>query len=166
MTFVSLALVNASPCTSATPYPRALRSRLIPKAVTTTSLSILLSSSSTMFNGALPAFTSCCLYPTKLMINVAPGLTFRLNLPSRSVTTPLLVPFSTTEAPITGPNSSFTIPVTLLLCCSIAKFSNEAALTCEKPPHKQRVSVPQSNVFLHFFTFIILIIKFVNQILG
>ena len=61
MKFVSLALVNSSPFTSATPYPSALRSRLMPRAVTTTSSSIWLSSSRMISAGTLPAVNSTVL---------------------------------------------------------------------------------------------------------
>ena len=42
-----------------------------------------------------------------------------VKLPSISVIDPLVVPFTTTEAPVTGPNSSSTTPVTFPLCWEI-----------------------------------------------
>ena len=43
--------------------------------------------------------------------SVLPASTFRRKLPSKSVTVPLVVPFSITVAPMTGPMASFTVPV-------------------------------------------------------
>lgn len=47
------------------------------------------------------------------MVSELPGLTFsKENLPSKSVIVPLVVPATTTDAPITGsPVASFTTPV-------------------------------------------------------
>ena len=69
----------------------------------------------------LVAFTSCGWYPTNVICRVVPTFTFSENLPSMSVTIPLVVPFSTTLAPIIGsPFASTTTPVTVCICiCSV-----------------------------------------------
>ena len=47
------------------------------------------------------------------MTNVEPGFTFKVNLPSKSVMTPFVVPFSSTFAPMTGsPVASMMTPDT------------------------------------------------------
>ena len=50
---------------------------------------------------------------------------FKVKAPSKSVIVPLLVPFITTDAPVTGPIVSFTVPLRTDVCCviSIALFS-------------------------------------------
>ena len=45
------------------------------------------------------------------------GFTSSAKFPSMSVIVPLVVPFSTTFAPATGPNSSSTIPLIVYLAC-------------------------------------------------
>ena len=59
------------------------------------------------------AFTSTVFIPTEEIRNSVPSSTFKVNLPSKSVTVPLsVVPFTKTEAPITGSllSASTTIP--------------------------------------------------------
>lgn len=51
---------------------------------------------------------------------MSPLFTFsNVKLPSISVIDPLVVPFTTTDAPATGPNSSSTVPVTFPVCWEI-----------------------------------------------
>ena len=59
---------------------------------------------------------------------VAPFLTPLMeNLPSMSVIAPLVVPFTTTDAPMTGsPAPSFTIPLQASFCCCTETDSLEA----------------------------------------
>ncbi len=58
-------------------------------------------------------------FPTKEITITAPRRTLSsVNFPSISVIVPIVVPFTTTEAPATGPIWSSTRPVTLLPCCT------------------------------------------------
>ena len=60
------------------------------------------------------------------MTSVDLGETLSVNLPSISVIVPLVVPFSTTLAPITGPIWSSIIPVTVTVdCCGEATIKSD-----------------------------------------
>ncbi len=76
------------------------------------------------------------------------------NLPSKSVTTPLDVPFTSTEAPITvSPKSSTTTPVQVEVCCValIAKLLVPANAG-EAPMHPKDTAM--TNCFKSEFMFI------------
>ena len=102
--------------TEDTAYPKAFFSRLIPKAVTTTSLRF----SSAVFKETFPASeaaTSFFSNPVPEITKTAPGLTVSLKTPLASVAVPPLLFFSTTAAPSMGfPLSSVTFPVTVVVC--------------------------------------------------
>ena len=55
-------------------------------------------------------------------------------LPSKSVIVPLVVPFTITEAPITGPIASTTVPVAVSLCCVIFTSSTPAGEVAKAAP--------------------------------
>ena len=55
-------------------------------------------------------------------------------LPSKSVIVPVVVPFTTTEAPITGPIASTTVPVAVSLCCVIFTSSAPVEATAKAAP--------------------------------
>ena len=51
---------------------------------------------------------------------MSPFFTFsKVKFPSIPVTLPLVVPFTTTDAPATGPKASFTIPDTFSFCWEV-----------------------------------------------
>ena len=78
-------------------------------AVTTTSSRLLLSSKSVILMFSCPVYlTSCVTYPMYEIEIVAFIGTFRVKLPSKSVTVPVLVPLIRIEAPITDPKESDT----------------------------------------------------------
>ena len=108
-----------SPFTFWTAYPRAFSSRLIPKAVTTTSSNLRESSSRVILNISLcPTAIFLVTYPIKEMTNVALSGTSKLNFPSISEIVPFVVPLWMTLAPGTGsPFPSVTTPVIFLLFC-------------------------------------------------
>ena len=85
--------------------------------------------------------------------------TVRLKLPSKSVTVPLVVPFSTTLAPMTGsPVASFTIPETLnLSACRLEALTFIAGM--KKQKHSNRLSTRNVLVSVRVFMFIILFLK-------
>ena len=57
-----------------------------------------------------------------------------VKLPSMSVIDPLVVPFTTTDAPATGPNSSSTTPVTFPFCWEILVFGIAATVSAGTYP--------------------------------
>ena len=103
------------PPTFWTAYPNAFSSRLIPKAVTTTSSIISASSAILIFNKDFPfTATSCCWYPIKETISTPLVGTSNLKLPSTSVIVPVpWAPFNLMLAPIIGsPAVSTIVPET------------------------------------------------------
>ena len=44
----------------------------------------------------------------------------KVKCPSKSVIVPLVVPFTITDAPVTGPKASSTIPDTFAFCCEMS----------------------------------------------
>ena len=112
-----------------TEYPKARFSRTMPWAVTTTSLSCLVSAvSTTSIAVRLPTVISWVVVPTKLTTSIAPAGAEIEYPPSESVFVPLVVPFTTTDAPgIEEPSSpEVTFPVTLRSCA--AKLANAKQL--------------------------------------
>ena len=111
----SFTRASSSPFTTWVEYVSDFSFFAIPNAVTTTSSSSLAS----FFNVTLivPGVmgTSCVIIPTKDTCRIfAPaGASVIVNLPSKSVTAPVVLPFTNTEAPIIGSLSSaeITIPV-------------------------------------------------------
>ena len=86
--------------------------------------------------GSVVAGSSCGVKPMKEKTIVAPCLTVNVKLPSKSVMMPLVVPFSTTLAPMTGSFvASTTTPFTVTVCAYPAKAGNS----------------PTSSVNMHFF---------------
>ena len=82
MTLVSLFFDKVAPLTSSRPYPRAFLSLFMPKAVTTTSSSISLSTSNVTEIGEAEAGISTVEYPRQVTESTAPSLTSRENFPS------------------------------------------------------------------------------------
>ena len=96
----------------------------VPNPTTTTSSSFCVSSSSVIFRIVCPVnLTSCVTNPMYDICMISPF--FRLsnvNCPFISVMMPFVVPFTTTEAPATGPKLSSTIPVIFPLCWEKSTF--------------------------------------------
>ena len=90
-----------------------------PYPMTTTSSNCFESSFRTTFICAA-AGNSCVLYPMKEMTIMSPCLACNLNFPSRSVMVPLVVPLTTTFAPITPSPvvPSWTSPLTDRFCAT------------------------------------------------
>ena len=82
-----------------------------------------------------PTWISCVLNPMKVNIKILSELgTERENLPSKSVETPVVVPFTMTVTPGSGkPLESYTVPLTSIAISSIEVFagSNSLALLLE-----------------------------------
>ena len=97
----------------------------VPYPTTTISSNVCVSSCNVIFKILLLPFSiliSCDVYPMKLISKILFSFTSNANFPSMSVIVPLVVPFSTTFAPIIGsPFLSITVPVICLelCCCSV-----------------------------------------------
>ena len=76
----------------------------------------------------------------------------REKLPSKSVITPLVVPFTTTEAPITGPIASTTVPVAVSLCCTTGALIGAALVVAIADPvdiaNKHSIKLTDLNCFV------------------
>ena len=99
-------------------YPKDLASRLIPKAVTTTSTNYFVSSASVTLMSFLflSIRTFCALYPIKETRIKEFSLTWMLNFPSILVTVLAVPPTTDILAPmITSPFSSTTVPLTFIV---------------------------------------------------
>ena len=99
----SCACTTPSPPNFCTEYPNDLASRVIPRAVTTTSPSTLVSSSIIRLTISFSGLNTTFLNPTQAASS-SPILfiIFNTKLPLTSVMVPLVVPFSMIVAPITG----------------------------------------------------------------
>jgi len=82
----------------------------------------------------------------------------KAKLPSKSVIAPLVVPFTITEAPIMdSPVASFTIPLHVSFCCTIAEALTSEAVTAEMVPVE---NVPKNNNMLTDFSRFNIILNF------
>ncbi len=113
-TLVVRELIISSALTVVAEYPRVFSERVIPIAVTTTSSKFWVSDCrSTLITGFTA--TSCMFMPTYEICKILPsGGTSKEKRPSISVTVPIVVPLTRTDAPIIGRPSSaaVTVPVT------------------------------------------------------
>ena len=95
------------------------------------------------------------------MTRVAPGFTLMVKPPLKSVTTPFVVPFSITVAPMSVPSASLTCPVTFLDCCTSSEelVPPGAATACwvlnnpkrEQSPIKQMVFLKFTCIIIRFW---------------
>ena len=91
---------------------------------------------------------------------IEPGAASKLNLPSKSVITPFVVPFTITLAPMTYiPVASFTVPVILFVCCMTSIEVLGAANICGMPPSWKAIHAPKNSVVFLIVEFIIFYIK-------
>jgi hypothetical protein len=84
---------------------------------------------------------------------MSPFLTLdREKLPPYSVITPLVVPFTTTEVPITGPIASITVPVAVSLCCTTGALIGAALVVAIADPvdiaNKHSIKLTDLNCFV------------------
>ena len=90
----------------------------------------------------------------------SPFFTFdKLNLPFMSVTVPFVVPFTTTEAPVTGPNSSSMVPVIFSACCVI-EVSVPTSEAYTFPPKERANDSSRKLTVCVFFSIIVSLILF------
>ena len=81
---------------------------------------------------------------------MSPTLASISKLPSKSVTTPLVVPFTTTAAPMTPkPVLSTTVPLIFVVCCttSIASAAATSARATCGDAHNSKEQSPTPAIF-------------------
>ena len=106
--------------------------------------------------------TSFVAYPMKEIWMTLPFFTsLRLKLPSVSVIVPFVVPFTTTDAPAIGPNSSSTVPVTFPFCWEIAVSCFSGAKSADALTGS--VIAPATRIKLTGLKFFNIIIDFINK---
>ena len=85
----------------------------------------------------------------------------KVKLPSISVIVPLDVPFTTTDAPVTGPKSSSTVPVTFPFCWEIEVPCSTGAMLAYMLPEKH--NAPAHRIKLTGLKFFNITDGFINK---
>ena len=77
------------------------------------------------------------------------GTLFNVQLPSKSVIVPLVVPFTCTVAPITGsPVASTTCPFTVPVCITVCTPFTSANTVCGLPANKAEAITVENKILL------------------